>query len=107
MRENARHYDDHEHEHEIPWEFVNLMWETALKTGQSFRSGTRARPTAAAGAQALVHYIEMQSWGDAGIYLCGPAPAGRRGGGGDRHPRAEARSWPATGKASPSGPAWP
>ncbi|HET8644991.1 MAG TPA: acyl-CoA dehydrogenase family protein [Vicinamibacteria bacterium] len=71
MRENARRYD--EQEHEIPWEFVNLMWETALKTGQSFRSGT-PRPEGGSGvaAQALVHCIEMQSWGDAGIYLCGP-----------------------------------
>ena len=36
MREKARYYD--EHEHEIPWEFVNLMWERQLKTGESFRS---------------------------------------------------------------------
>jgi hypothetical protein len=31
---------DDEHEHEVPWDFINLMWDTALKTGQSFRSGT-------------------------------------------------------------------
>lgn len=71
MRENARRFDDREHE--IPWEFVNLMWETALKTGQSFRSATpRSGNGASVGSQALVHFIEMQSWGDAGIYLCGP-----------------------------------
>jgi acyl-CoA dehydrogenase len=71
MRENARHYDDHEHE--IPWEFVNLMWETALRTGQSFRSGApRTGNGPRLASQALVHFIEMQSWGDAGIYLCGP-----------------------------------
>jgi len=71
MRENARRYDDHEHE--IPWEFVNLMWETALRTGQSFRSGTpRPSDGPSIASQALVHFIEMQSWGDAGIYLCGP-----------------------------------
>jgi acyl-CoA dehydrogenase len=71
MRERARYYD--EHEHEIPWEFVNLMWERALRTGQSFRSGT-ARPQEgpSLASQTLVHLIEMQSWGDAGIYLCGP-----------------------------------
>ena len=38
MRPQARHYD--EHEHDVPWDFVNMMWDTALKTGQSFRSGT-------------------------------------------------------------------
>ena len=71
MRENARRYD--EHEHEIPWDFVNLMWETALRTGQSFRSGApRHGDGPSLAAQALVHVIEMQSWGDAGIYLCCP-----------------------------------
>jgi acyl-CoA dehydrogenase len=71
MREKARYYD--EHEHEIPWEFVNLMWEATVRTGQSFRSGT-ARPENGASivTQGLVHVIEMLSWGDAGIYLCGP-----------------------------------
>jgi acyl-CoA dehydrogenase len=70
MREQARHYD--EHEHEIPWEFVNLMWERQLKTGESFRSGTQRGDGASIASQTLVHVIEMQSWGDAGIYLCGP-----------------------------------
>jgi acyl-CoA dehydrogenase len=72
MREHARYYDDHEHE--IPWEFVNAMWERMLATGESFRSGVD--PAAGNGggvaAQGLVYAIEMQSWGDAGIYLCGP-----------------------------------
>jgi acyl-CoA dehydrogenase len=71
MREKARHYDDHEHE--IPWEFVNIMWERALATGESFRSGAShddQGPSLA--SQTLVHVIEMLSWGDAGIYLCGP-----------------------------------
>jgi acyl-CoA dehydrogenase len=71
MRENARRYD--EQEHEIPWDFVNLMWETALRTGQSFRSGApRVGDGPSLVSQGLVHVIEMQSWGDAGIYLCGP-----------------------------------
>jgi acyl-CoA dehydrogenase len=71
MRDNARRYD--EHEHEIPWDFVNLMWETALRTGQSFRSGApRVGDGPSLVSQGLVHVIEMQSWGDAGIYLCGP-----------------------------------
>ena len=71
MRPLARHYD--EHEHEIPWDYVNMMWDTALKTGQSFRSGA-SRPTDGASivSMTLVHVIESLSWGDAGIYLCTP-----------------------------------
>jgi acyl-CoA dehydrogenase len=71
MRDKARYYDDHEHE--IPWQFVDAMWERQLSTGESFRSGA-ARPAEgpSLASQMLVHFIEMQSWGDAGIYLCGP-----------------------------------
>jgi acyl-CoA dehydrogenase len=71
MRPQARHYD--EHEHEVPWDFINLMWDAVLKTGQSFRSGT-SRPDQGPSfvSTALVHVIESLSWGDAGIYLCGP-----------------------------------
>ncbi len=71
MRPQARHYD--EHEHEIPWDFINLMWDTALKTGQSFRSGS-SRPDEGPSlvSTSLVHVIEALSFGDAGIYLCGP-----------------------------------
>ena len=71
MRPQARYYD--EHEHEIPWDFINLMWDTALKTGQSFRSGS-PRPDEGPSlvSTSLVHVIEALSFGDAGIYLCGP-----------------------------------
>ena len=69
MRPAAREFD--EREHEIPWDFVNAMWDLSLKTGQSLRSGTR-RGDGGVAAQALVHVIETLSWGDAGIYLCGP-----------------------------------
>ena len=70
MRERARYYD--EHEHEIPWEFVKVMWERMLATGESFRSGVAPAAGNGMASQTLVHAIEMQSWGDAGIYLCGP-----------------------------------
>jgi len=71
MRAQARHYD--EHEHEIPWEFVNVMWDRALSTGESFRSGApRPDEGPSLESQMLVHVIEMLSWGDAGIYLCTP-----------------------------------
>jgi acyl-CoA dehydrogenase len=71
MRPAARHFDDHEHE--VPWEFVNVMWEVTRRTGHSFRSGAaRDGEGAALASQTLVHVIEALSWGDAGIYLCGP-----------------------------------
>ena len=71
MRPQARHYD--EHEHEVPWDFINLMWDAALHTGQSFRSGTpRPDQGPSVASTTLVHIIESLSWGDAGIYLCGP-----------------------------------
>ena len=71
MRPKARHFD--EHEHEVPWDFINLMWDTAMRTGQSFRSG-QPRPEEGPSlvSMTLVHVIETLSWGDAGIYLCGP-----------------------------------
>ena len=49
MRPQARHYD--EHEHEVPWDFINLMWDTTLKTGQSFRSVTKAESRARCSGQ--------------------------------------------------------
>lgn len=71
MRSSARHYD--ENEHQIPWDYVNLMWETSLKTGRSFRSGAlRTEDGPSLVSTMLVHTIESLSWGDAGIYLCTP-----------------------------------
>ena len=71
MRPQARHYD--EHEHQMPWDFVNVMWDESLRTGESFRSGARPRRTGRASPRRrCMHVIEMLSWGDAGIYLCGP-----------------------------------
>ncbi len=70
MRPRARHFD--ENEHEVPWDFVRLMWDAALRTGRSFRSGAGATEDGGMAAQALVHVIETLSWGDAGIYLCVP-----------------------------------
>ncbi len=71
MRPAARHFD--EHEHELPWDYVRLMWQASLSTGQSFRSGA-PRETDGPGlaAQTIMHVIETLSWGDAGIYLCSP-----------------------------------
>jgi acyl-CoA dehydrogenase len=71
MRSSARYYD--ENEHQIPWDYVNLMWETSLKTGRSFRSGAmRTGDGPSLVSTMLIHTIESLSWGDAGIYLCTP-----------------------------------
>ncbi len=71
MRSSARYYD--ENEHQIPWDYVNLMWEASLKTGRSFRSGaTRTGDGPSLVSTMLIHTIESLSWGDAGIYLCTP-----------------------------------
>jgi acyl-CoA dehydrogenase len=69
MRPQAREFD--EREHTVPWEFINHMWDEALRTGRSFRSGA-ARDGDGLASQTIVHVIETLSWGDAGIYLCGP-----------------------------------
>jgi len=71
MRSSARYYD--ENEHQIPWDYVNLMWEASLKTGRSFRSGAaRTGDGPSLVSTMLIHTIESLSWGDAGIYLCTP-----------------------------------
>ena len=77
MREQARDFD--ENEHKIPWDYINLMWRTGqtVGRGRDYRAGTapakdddpRIRQ------QALIHMIEMMSWGDAGLYLCTPGSA--------------------------------
>ena len=74
MREQARYFDANEHE--IPWDYINQMWEAgqAIGRGRGYRSGVApgqdAGPRTA--QQTLIHMIEMMSWGDAGIYLCTP-----------------------------------
>ncbi len=72
MRENARYFD--ENEHEVPWDYIHLMWQASQMTGQSFRGGASRDQGDGPriGHQRLIHMIEMLSWGDAGIYLCTP-----------------------------------
>lgn len=70
MRPAARPYD--ETEHQVPWDFVNTMWDESLRTGTSFRSGRGSGDASGIASQAMLHVIEALSWGDAGIYLCGP-----------------------------------
>ena len=67
MRPWSRHYDDHEHE--MPWEFVNPMWERAT-TGRS----TRFDAGPGDGMVTVCVQTEMLCWGDAGLYLRMPSP---------------------------------
>jgi len=78
MRPQARRYDNNEHE--IPWEYVDVMWEASLYdrpgSGSSEEGAgeeTSGPAAMALGASmALVHMVEQLSWGAAGIFLCTP-----------------------------------
>lgn len=78
MRSKSRYFD--EHEHERPWDYINLMWPVLreqnkkqfLKTDDS-KAGSNGKPSTA--ALRLVLLVETLSWGDAGQYLCTPDPA--------------------------------
>jgi acyl-CoA dehydrogenase len=73
IRPVARYYD--ENEHEIPWEFVNYLWDISLKSGSGGRPGEMGTGDGSRhAALGLVHMVEVLSWGDAGIYLCIPGP---------------------------------
>jgi acyl-CoA dehydrogenase len=82
MRPHSRYYD--EHEHERPWEYINVMWpvmqeqqKKSLALSQS--KGTNGhKPEREGSGIANVRFvmlIEMFSWGDAGQYLSTPNPA--------------------------------
>jgi acyl-CoA dehydrogenase len=78
MRAKSRYYD--EHEHERPWEYINLMWTVLREQNkkQFERSQNGGRPKREGPGIAilrLVMQVEMLSWGDAGIYLTTPDPA--------------------------------
>jgi acyl-CoA dehydrogenase len=78
MRPRSRYFD--EHEHEIPWEYIEFM-HAAMKsmgggslapreeagTGNGGNSGR-----APIGYQVLAAQIEMLAWGDVGMYLITP-----------------------------------
>ena len=91
MRPESRVLDDNEHSR--PVNFVHMMWpqmqemeranlEASLRrarnggNGDSPKSDEAKKPRT--GNLALVHMIEMLSWGDAGVYLC--IPGGGLGG---------------------------
>jgi acyl-CoA dehydrogenase len=77
MRPVARYFD--EHEHEIPWDYINFMHMAMRTSGagslapQERKNGDEAkkgRPPI--GYQSLVFMLETLAWGDVGMYLCTP-----------------------------------
>jgi acyl-CoA dehydrogenase len=82
MRSRSRYFD--EHEHEIPWDYIEFM-HTAMKAmgagslapkekgnghGDGSEEHKEKRPPIA--YQLLASQIEMLSWGDVGMYLITP-----------------------------------
>jgi acyl-CoA dehydrogenase len=77
MRPVARYFD--EHEHEIPWDYINFMHMAMRATGagslapRERKDGDEVkkdRPPI--GYQSLAFMLETLSWGDVGMYLCTP-----------------------------------
>ena len=79
MRPVSRYYD--EHEHEIPWDYINFMHQAVKSMGgtsmapesgsqQEVDPEKKKHPPIA--YQRLAHLVEMLAWGDAGMYLCIP-----------------------------------
>jgi acyl-CoA dehydrogenase len=78
MRPVSRYFD--EHEHEIPWDYINFMHLAMRATGagslaprESKKEGDEQRKDRPPiGYQSLAFMLEMLSWGDVGLYLCTP-----------------------------------
>jgi len=79
MRPVSRYFD--EHEHEIPWDYINFMHMAMRATGAGSLAPPekkesvpdekkKERPPIA--YQMLAFMLEMLSWGDVGMYLCTP-----------------------------------
>jgi acyl-CoA dehydrogenase len=79
MRPVSRHFDDHEHE--IPWDYINFMHDSMKQLGSptgpetekengAGKEGKKDRPPIQ--YQRLAHLVEMLSWGDTGLYLNTP-----------------------------------
>ncbi|MFN2232992.1 MAG: acyl-CoA dehydrogenase family protein [Anaerolineales bacterium] len=79
MRPVSRYFD--EHEHEIPWDYINFMHQAVKSMGGTSMapdSGPKKEPDPEKkkyppiAYQRLAHLVEMLAWGDAGMYLCIP-----------------------------------
>jgi acyl-CoA dehydrogenase len=77
MRAKSRYFD--EHEHEIPWEYIEFM-HTAMKAmgvgslapKEKKADGDEKEKRPPIAYQNLATQMEMLSWGDAGMYLITP-----------------------------------
>ncbi len=78
MRPVSRYFD--EHEHEIPWDYINFMHMAMRETGAgSLAPGeekggvdSSGKPRAPLGYQRLASMLEQLSWGDVGLFLVTP-----------------------------------
>jgi acyl-CoA dehydrogenase len=81
MRPVARYFDDHEHE--IPWDYINMMHDANKQMGGGGFVPSSDKPKRAEGEapkqegprigyQRLAYSAEVLSWGDTGLYLCSP-----------------------------------
>lgn len=81
MMRPVSHYFD-EHEHEIPWDYINFMHTAMRATGVGSLAPSQDRKVDADGKerprigyQSLAFMLEELAWGDVGLYLCTPGPS--------------------------------
>lgn len=78
MRPVSRYFD--EHEHEIPYDYINFMHQAMRATGAGSLAPREREEKPAEekekrppiGYQMLAHMLEMLAWGDVGMYLVTP-----------------------------------
>ena len=77
MRPKSRYFD--EHEHEIPWDYINFMHMALRQMGAGSlapsdekKVDASGKPRPRIGYQRLAFILEILSWGDAGMYLVTP-----------------------------------
>lgn len=77
MRPVSRYFD--EHEHEIPWEFINFMHSVQQMSGgggglapSEPKKDAEGKERPRIGYQMLACMLEMLSYGDVGLFLCVP-----------------------------------
>jgi acyl-CoA dehydrogenase len=78
MRPVSRYFD--EHEHEIPWDYINFMHMAMRATGagslapkeRKKKDGDEKKKYPPIGYQSLAFMLETLSWGDVGLYLVTP-----------------------------------
>ncbi len=78
MRPVSRYFD--EHEHEIPYDYINFMHQAMRATGagslapreREEKPSEEKEKRPPIGYQMLAHMLEMLAWGDVGMYLVTP-----------------------------------